>query len=73
MTTLGTMKVRCTEIQWDFSDTEGKLPKLPKQITVEVPTLRENEDSDELADELADAIHDKTGCRVLGFNHKIVG
>lgn len=67
------MNVRCTNIQWDISGTEGKLPKLPKTLTFEVPDLRENEDQESLADELGELLTEKTGFCVLGFNHQIVG
>lgn len=66
------MRVRCSEIQWDTTDTEGKIPKLPKSITFEVPDLRENEDQETLSDELGELLSNKTGFCVLGFNHRIL-
>jgi hypothetical protein len=66
------MRVRCSEIQWDTSDTEGKLPKLPKTLTFRVPPLRENEDQESLTDELGELLSEKTGFCVLGFNFRIL-
>ena len=67
------MKVRCSNIQWDTSDTEGKLPKLPKTVTFTVPDLQENEDQEVLTEELGEMLSNKTGFCVLGFCHQIVG
>lgn len=66
------MRVRCSEIQWDTSDTDGPIPKLPKTLTFTVPPLRENEDQESLTEELGDLLSDKTGFCVLGFNFRIV-
>jgi len=66
------MRVRCSNINWDTSDTDGKIPKLPKTLTFTVPALRENEDQESLTEELGEMLSDKTGFCVLGFNYYIV-
>lgn len=66
------MRVRCSEINWDTSDTEGRIPKLPKTLTFTVPALRENEDQESLTDELGELLSEKTGFSVLGFNFRIL-
>jgi ABC-type phosphate/phosphonate transport system substrate-binding protein len=66
------MRVRCSEINWDTSETEGRIPKLPKTLTFTVPALRENEDQESLTDELGELLSEKTGFSVLGFNFRIL-
>ena len=66
------MRVRCTDINWDTSDTDGKTPKLPKSLTFTVPPLREHEDQESLTEELGERLSNKTGFCVLGFNFHII-
>ena len=71
------MRVRCTEIQWDTSDTDGPIPKLPKTMTFVVPDFGQDEEdsqraNEQLAEELAEKMSEATGFCVYGFSHRII-
>lgn len=64
-----TIKVKCTEIQWDTDEDREILETLPKDVTLTIEDYCEGDDLDDI---IADMLSDEYGFCLFGFNYKIL-
>lgn len=64
------VRVQVSNVKWDFSDTPGKKPKLPKDFILEMDV--ESDDEDEIEDQVSDAISDKYGYCHYGYSFYVI-
>lgn len=64
-----TIKVKCTEIQWDTNGDRKILKTLPNEVVL---TIEDYCEGDYLDDEIADMLSDEYGFCLFGFNYEII-
>lgn len=64
--------VQVSNVQWDFSDTPGKKPKLPTRFVVEIDDVQEGDGDEGIEDDVSEAISNMHGFCHTGFSYYII-